>query len=506
VVNDGGRFTFGAAGNPDFPQSTDVTVNAGGRFDLQQGENWGGLILDGGLVTFSGTRTGVNMNLDRITLRSGTFATDFGAGGTGGQITRLAAGQFVQKTTSGTVTFGPGTSIQPDAAVNLEDGMLDFHATALPASGNGAFTIGDVGAPVALRMSGVGTGTFGRYAYVGNPSLTIDVADAGGTMAVTGTVEGSGAVIKTGAGTLDLRRATALTNFTTVAAGTLRVSDPDALALSETLVQAGATLDVAAGATMRSPKVTVDGGTLQAGTLAVDAATGVSRLEFRGAGSLAGSPTVTVGTGGTLVLSSSVSQVAPLASLVVDEAAGGLVDLGGGGFVVAAGGIPEAALLADIAAGRGDGSWNGTSGITSSVASASALTRTVGWFADPNDGSVRVAFAAAGDANVDGQFDILDVAVLFTANKYDSGSPAIWADGDFNYDGLFDINDASDLLGTGLYDAGSYLPTGASMAPAVAAVPEPAALSVLGAVAAAVAAFRIRQPRGGCRGPRGGAR
>ena len=506
VVNDGGRFTFGAAGNPDFPQSTDVTVNAGGRFDLQQGENFGGLILDGGLVTFSGTRTGVNMNLDRITLRSGTLATDFGAGGTGGQITRLAAGQFVQKTTSGTVTFGPGTSIQPDAAVNLEDGMLDFHATALPATGNGAFTIGDAGAAVALRMSGVGTGTFGRYAYVGNPSLTIDVAEAGGTMAVTGTVEGGGAVIKTGAGTLDLRRATALTNATTVAAGTLRVSDANALALSETLVEAGATLDVAAGVTMRSPKVTVDGGTFAAGTLAVDAATGVSRLEFRDAGSLAGSPAVTVGVGGTLVLSSSVSQVAPLASLVVDEAAGGLVDLGVGGFVVAAGGIPEAALLADIAAGRGDGSWNGTAGIGSSAAGASGGARTVGWFADPNDGSIRVAFAAAGDANVDGQFDILDVAVLFTANKYDSGAPAIWADGDFNYDGLFDINDASDLLGTGLYDAGPYLPTAASMAPAVAAVPEPTALSVLGAVAAVVAAFRIRQPRGGCRSPRGGAR
>ena len=41
------------------------------------------------------------------------------------------------------------------------------------------------------------------------------------------------------------------------------MSNAGALATSETLVQAGATLDVASGVTMRSPKVTVDGGTLR---------------------------------------------------------------------------------------------------------------------------------------------------------------------------------------------------------------------------------------------------
>jgi autotransporter-associated beta strand protein len=488
IVNDGGRFTFGAVGNPDFPQSTDVTVNAGGRFDLQQGENWGGLILDGGLITFSGTRTGVNMNLDRFTLRSGTFATDFGPGGTGGQITRLAAGQSILKTTAGTVTFGPGTSIQPDAGVNLEDGTLDFHVTALPASGNGAFTIGDAGSAVALRVSGIGTGTFGRYAYVGNPSLTIDVVDAGSTMAVTGTVEGGGAVIKTGSGTLELRQATGLTNATTVSGGTLRVTNAAALGTSEVVVQSAGTLDVAGGVTMRSPKVTVDGGTLRAGTLAVDASTGVTWVEVRGAGTIAGSPAVSVGAGGSLILSSSAATVHSLASLAVDEAAG-LVDIGTGGLAIAAGGMTQASLLADLIAGRGDGSWNGASGIASTAATnavSQSIPRGVGWL-DGGDGSLTVAFAAPGDTNLDWQIDVLDASSFLSFGKFDSGLPANWLEGDFNYDGLVDVLDAADFFNTGLYDAGNY--NSFAQAGAVAAVPEPSAAALL-AVAGAVLAWR----------------
>jgi len=503
VINDGGRFTFGAPGNADFPQTTNVTINAGGLFDLQQGENWGGLILDGGTLRMSGTRTGVNTNLDRMDFRAGRVEASFTGGGTGGQLIRLASNQFLQKSGTGIVSFGPGVSLQSDLPVNLENGTLDFDVTALPASGNGAFTIGDVGNPVTLRVSGVGTGTFGRYAYVGNPSLTIDVTDAAGTMAVVGTIEGGGAVIKTGRGTLDLRQPTALTNTTTVAGGTLRVSNAGALATSETLVQAGATLDVAAGVTMRSPKVTVDGGTLRAGTLAVDSGSGVTRVEFRGTGAIAGAPAVTVGAGGALVLSSSASQTAQLTSLAVAETAG-LVDLGAGGFVIAAGGITPADLLADLAAGRGDGSWNGTAGITSSLAGASGGARTIGWLIDGNDGSIHVSFAAAGDTNLDGMVDIGDVANFLGAGLLDTGIPATWDTGDFNLDGFVDQLDLADFLGAGLYDAGSYLPAATGAAP-MAAVPEPSVAGLAVAAAAALLARRrIRLPVRDGHGVRGG--
>ena len=253
-------------------------------------------------------------------------------------------------------------------------------------------------------------------------------------------------------------------------------------------MQSAGTLDVAGGVTMRSPKVTVDGGTLRAGTLAVDASTGVTRVEVRGAGTIAGSPAVSVGAGGSLILSSSAATMHSLASLAVDEAAG-LVDIGTGGLAIAAGGMTQASLLADLIAGRGDGSWNGASGIASTAATNAVLQSTprgVGWL-DGGDGSLTVAFAAQGDTNLDWQIDVLDASNFLSFGKFDSGLPANWLEGDFNYDGLVDVLDAADFFNTGLYDAGNY--NSFAQAGAVAAVPEPSAAALLG-VAGAVLAWR----------------
>jgi hypothetical protein len=284
------------------------------------------------------------------------------------------------------------------------------------------------------------------------------------------------------------------------------VSNAAALGTSEVVVQSAGTLDVAGGVTMRSPKVTVDGGTLRAGTLAVDSSTGVARVEVRGAGTIAGSPAVSVGAGGSLILSSSAATMHSLASLAVDEAAG-LVDLGAGGFAIAVGGIRQADLLADLVAGRGDGSWNGTHGITSSAAVTAlgqSIPRTVGWF-DNGDGSMSVAFSAPGDTNLDWTVDILDAANFLAGGKFDSGTPANWNEGDFGYDGVVDILDAADFLSTGLFDAGLFNP--APQAAAVAAVPEPSAtamLAVAGAVLAWCRARRVWLPVRDGHGTRGG--
>lgn len=56
-------------------------------------------------------------------------------------------------------------------------------------------------------------------------------------------------------------------------------------------------------------------------------------------------------------------------------------------------------LVTVIRASLDHGSWKGTSGTTSRVAATSAGDRTVGWL-DNGDGSVAVAFAAAGDTNL----------------------------------------------------------------------------------------------------------
>ena len=171
---------------------------------------------------------------------------------------------------------------------------------------------------------------------------------------------------------------------------------------------------------------------------------------------------------------------------------GGLTDVGSGLMTVAAG-LSAADMLVALNSGRAGGSWNGTSGITSSTVAAdvaASIPRAVGWL-DNSDGTVTAAFAAPGDTNLDWAVDIIDVGNFLTFGKYDTGLPATWLDGDFNYDGVVNIQDAAEFLGTGLYDTGSYNPP-PGLAGGVAAVPEPAPLAILAgaALAAGCAAYR----------------
>jgi len=172
------------------------------------------------------------------------------------------------------------------------------------------------------------------------------------------------------------------------------------------------------------------------------------------------------------------------------------VDVGNGRLTVASGLTPTD-LVTAIVTGRGDGSWTGTSGITSSVAAASvasSIPRAVGWL-DNGDGTVTAAYAAPGDTNLDWTIDILDAGNFLAGGKFDTGLPATWLEGDFSYDGIVDILDAADFFATGLYDAGSYN-TPSGMSAGVAAVPEPTTpVGLVLAAAAAIAALRRRRAR-----------
>lgn len=154
-------------------------------------------------------------------------------------------------------------------------------------------------------------------------------------------------------------------------------------------------------------------------------------------------------------------------------AGGGRVDVGRGSISVA-GGLSAEDLVVQLLGGRGDGSWSGPHGVTSTAVAADAargLARTVGWL-DHGDGSLRFAYAAAGDTNLDWQIDLLDAANVLAFGAFDTGRPATWAEGDFTYDGVVDVLDAADFIATGLYDLGGYnTPTSAA---GIAVVPEPA--------------------------------
>jgi autotransporter-associated beta strand protein len=352
-----------------------------------------------------------------------------------------------------------------------------------------------------------------RDAFISQGPVSFTVGSGTLAQALAGhtAIGGSGNVTKLGGGTLVLDAVNTVTGTTFVQAGTLRIDVGNALFGSPTVVQSGANLAVADGVVARLPSVTLAGGTLTAQTLAINGTSGITQLVIESgqvvgpaAGGLSGGPALSVGVAGKVSLAGGAGVRLDVSTLVVDQVAGGRIDVGRGRLGIAAGGITRADLLADLAAGRGDGSWAGISGIASSAVAgdlARNLPRSLGWL-EQADGGLLVAYAAPGDSNLDGFIDILDAANLVAGGRFNSGSVAVWREGDFNYDGRYDILDVSALLGTGLFGRGDYLagassPGGLSETVGlVAAVPEPETVAVLAAAALAAAARgRFRRSR-----------
>ena len=238
----------------------------------------------------------------------------------------------------------------------------------------------------------------GSPGRVGLGGTIVDVA-TGQTQTDSTVHSGSERLIKQGAGTLVLTAANTHSGGTVVTAGTLVVQNVAALGSGSLEVQAGANV------------------VLDVGTGTVD-----------------------------------------ITSLVL--ASGGLLDFGAGKLTTQSG-LNRTSILAAINAGKGDGSWNGTTGFTSTVV-ASTPGLTLGWI--DNGGSYTVGFAAPLDSNLDGLVDIQDIAALLTSSKYETGLAADWSEGDNNHDGLVDVTDISAFLNTGLYDTGTYLPASQSAA------------------------------------------
>jgi len=135
----------------------------------------------------------------------------------------------------------------------------------------------------------------------------------------------------------------------------------------------------------------------------------------------------------------------------------GRLDVGRSVVTVTAG-MTTTALRAALDAGRGDGSWAGTTGIVSTAAAAdnaAGWPRCVGWIDD--GGAMTFGYTAPGDSNLDGIVDAIDIGELFAAGMYEGPAGATWRQGDFNYDGLVDSLDIAELIGSSLYDKGSYL-------------------------------------------------
>ncbi|MBM4011557.1 MAG: hypothetical protein FJ286_09280 [Planctomycetes bacterium] len=196
------------------------------------------------------------------------------------------------------------------------------------------------------------------------------------------------------------------------------------------------------------------------GTLALDRANGHTGGVFVEAGTLVvrhveglGGGRVTVGAGGRVMLDVGAAGVR-LPSLMMDQS--GLLDVGRGRVTLPTSTYSLIDVVAALKAGRADGSWNGTSGITTRHA-GSIVGGGLGYLVN-DDGSLTVGFAAPGDGNLDGWVDILDVSLMLAASRFNATATASWSEGDFNYDGSFDVLDISELLGTSLFNSGAYAP------------------------------------------------
>ena len=465
--------TGGTIIGSDIAMVGSITTTTGGTATIDSDIRLGAVPAT---VDATNVRLGTDTASGYLTVTANTLFPDtrgFRVGGGGGTLAINTAatvtlagplsgtGAFI-KTSSGTLAL-TGSNTISGGITSWGGGLLEVSSDANLGAVSGTLQ------PAALTLAGATTSGRVRAAetFTMNPNrgITINVGGTtasplGGTidvvaektLTVPGPVTGSGRLTKSGSGTLVLAGSNSFAGTATVSSGTLIVSG-QVTGTAGVSVLAGATLVLGSGNALATRPLTVS----SYGKAAVsgNTATSVASLDISGTG---------------------------------------LVDVVSG-QVTAAAGLTPVTLVAKILEGRGDGTWNGTTGITSSAVAAdvaASVPRAIGWL-DNGGGSMSFAYSAPGDTNIDNTVDILDAANFLAGGKFDSGLPANWNEGDFGYDGMVDILDAADFLSTGLFDAGPY--NTFSAAPlGVAAVPEPSAWALI-AVAAGMASGRAVRRR-----------
>jgi hypothetical protein len=164
--------------------------------------------------------------------------------------------------------------------------------------------------------------------------------------------------------------------------------------------------------------------------------------------------------GGSVILGPAGNRVLSLDTLAID--ANGKLDLADNAMIVTSGepgswnGSSYTGVMGLVAAGHGDGSWNGNGIVTSSPNPANSNYKLLGlarasdvlgigpadagvWRGRAVTGSdVLMMYTYGGDANLDGKLNILDYVRI---DQGLAGGLAGWSNGDFNYDGVINILD-----------------------------------------------------------------
>jgi autotransporter-associated beta strand protein len=280
----------------------------------------------------------------------------------------------------------------------------------------------------------------------------------------SGSLSGSGGLIKTGPGTLLINRPRSYPGATQVSGGTLNLLlQPTELLSGGTLnsgvwiVESSSTL-IMAGPAILTNKASV---TLRGSGSSFSNLTSLNRNEgnlnieggrtFTTASSLINTGNITIGNGSGIQIATSLANT-------------GTIDLSGALVVDYTDVSPLSAIAAQVQSGFAGGSWRGT-GINSSsaasdtsktIALAEASESGVAFNLFATDASSVIALCTTrGDANLDSQVNSLDFN-LFTAN-YGKTTGALWTQGDFTADGRVNTTDFNHLAGN--FGSGGMTPS-----------------------------------------------
>jgi autotransporter-associated beta strand protein len=448
-----------------------------------------GRVTNGGIVKGgAGTMRldSANTYTGGTTVSAGTLEVLDPAGLSTGGVSVGDATLSLKSDLAGPVTFGNNVTVTGDATVNVDR---------ISVGNSGVYRLGTVSIG-ATRLSVTGANRSLEIAGLnlsGNATLNTAVP-----LAVTGPITqaagGMGITKSTGTAKLTIGGSTAntYTGLTRVNIGAVELNKPAGV------VAVGGDLQVFGG----SVKLLADHQISDTG--AVSVATAGSLRDLAGhaetvcALSVTGNASATVGATGTA------SQLGTAALRVTSLAVntGGKLDLANNRLIDDyTGGTPVASIRAMIAAGYANGAWTGA-GLQSSSAIANP-TRGLG-YADASDvlafangassdtflgasvdkTTMLVRYTLAGDANLDGAVDFLDLSRLAQNYNVTDGTRT-WAQGDYNYDGNVDFVDLAKLAqsyNTTLPGGAPAIPAGApagfeaDLARAFASVPEPSAL------------------------------
>ena len=485
---------------------TGGTILRNGELSFSVDGNLGGastpITFAGGILQYTGTNTD---NISGRTINAATFNGGFditqGGGliivpqalGGAGNLTKLGAGQL------------------------WLTGANNYSGTTLISAG--AIQVGNNSAG-----ANIGTGTI-----TDNASLFFSNTD---TITVNAVITGSGLVRTLSTGTLILGGTNNYSGGTQFTGGTIKAAGLANLGTGSFFFDEGTFQYLPSSPFDLTARTTIlgsGGGTFDTngntvtfansiGSNAGGAFTkvGAGKITFNVSNSYVGPTTVSGGslvtnanfTNGTLTVNTAAfAQVASRATsntiagaTLVPAAAlngTGVLDLTNNALLINyTGASPLSTIAGDLKTGYNSGSWNGV-GIQSSSAAAVAIsanihktalgfgeasTLGIGTFAGHtiDNTTLIVAYALAGDANLDGQVNTSDFTAM--ANHFQA-STNLWTSGDFNYDGKVNALDFNQIA-TNFGATFSDLPVLGSL------VPEPGVVAL-----AIVAPFLTRRRR-----------